>query len=220
MKLTLKKAIQLAIPSLALGLSSPVAYGGNCTSAMIDKPVYNANTGTVNLPLVEVLNDPSETLDFVAVELQKVSERWSFVLTEWTQLGDDCAFIDSPAPTFDFSTSQLSLLGLQVEGDDGMQFYEANLKWNEKAEFVLNSSGEAQGRYSGVVVDANHKPIKGATVSLNGVEAEKHTNGEGHFTVVGIGNEICQILTVNAKGFAPISMKVDIRFPDMKPCQG
>lgn len=219
MNLTLKKAIQLAIPSLAIALSSSVAYGGNCTSAMIAKPVYHADTATVSLPLVEVLDDPSGTLNFVSAQLEQIPGQWSFVLKEWTQLGDDCAFINTPTPTFDFNTSELRLIGLQMEGNDGLQFYEANLKRNEKGQFVLNASGKTQGSYSGVVLDANRKPIRGATVSLNGVEAEKPTNGDGHFTVVGIGNDICQIMTVNATGFAPISMKVDIRFPDQKPCQ-
>jgi len=218
MNLTLKKAIQLAIPSLAIALSSPVAYGNSCSSAMIAKSVYHADTETVSLPLVELLNAPLATPNFVSAQLQQISGQWSFVLSDWTQLSDDCAFINTPTPTFDFNTSELRLIGLQKEGNNGMQFYEANLKRNEKGQFVLNSSDQAPGSYSGVVLDANRKPIKGTTVSLNGIEAEKHTDGEGHFTVVGIGNEICQILTVNATGFAPISMKVDIRFPDMKPC--
>jgi hypothetical protein len=218
MNLILKKAIQLAIPGLALGLSSTVVYGGNCTNAMIDKPVYYTNTGIVSLPFVEVLNDPSETMDFVSIQLQQIPGQWSFVLTGWTQLGDDCAFVNTPTPTFDFNTSELQLIGLQTEGNNGMQFYEAKLKWNEKAEFILTKSDETTGRYSGVVLDANRKSIKGAIVSLNGVAAEKNTDGEGLFTVMGIGNEICQILTVNATGFAPISMKVDIRFPDFKSC--
>jgi hypothetical protein len=218
MNLTLKKAIQLAIPSLAIALSSPVAYGNNCSSAMIAKSVYHADTGTVNLPLVEVLNAPSGTLNFVSAQLQQTLGQWSFQLTGWTQLSDDCAFINTPTPTFDFNTSELRLTNLQMEGNNGMQFYEVNLTRNENAEFVLTNSGKTPGSYSGVVMDGNRKPLKGATVSLNGVESEKHTDGEGHFTVMGIGNEVCQILTVNATGFAPISMKVDIRFPDMKPC--
>lgn len=223
MNLTMKKAIPLAIASLAIGLSSSVAYGGNCTSAMITNPVYDADTETVSIPLVEILNDPSGTLSFVAAELQKITVQWSFELTEWTQLGDDCAFINTPTSTFDFNTSELHLIGLQMEGNDGLQFYEANFKLNENenenAEFVLTNYGQTQGSYSGIVLDPNSKPIKGAIVSLNGVEAENSTNGEGHFRVVGIGNEICQILTVNATGFAPTSMTVDIRFADLKPCQ-
>ncbi|MEK8016234.1 MAG: carboxypeptidase-like regulatory domain-containing protein [Candidatus Parabeggiatoa sp.] len=220
MNLTLKKALQLAMPALALGLSSSVAYAANCNSAMIDKPVYNADTGIVNLPLVEVLDDPDGTLNFVALQLQQIPKQWTFRITEQTQLGDDCAFINTPTPTFDFNTGELHLIGLQMEDSNGIQFYEAKLKWNEQGEFVLTNSTGTQGRYSGVVLDAHHKPIRGATVSLNGIEAETTTDGEGHFTVMGIGNETCQILTVNASGFSPISKRVDIRFPDMKPCQG
>lgn len=214
----LKNAIRLVIPSVVIGLSSGVAYGNNCSSAMTANSVYDADTGTVTIPLIEVLDEPTGTLDFVAAQLQQIPGQFSFVLTSWTQLGSDCAFVNTPTPIFDFDTSELYLPSLQTEVNNIVPFYDVRLNWTEGAQFELQKVDETEGRYSGRVIDANGQPIAGATASLNGIEAEQPTNGEGHFTVLGIGGEICQILTVNAVGFAPISMEVDIRFSDLTPC--
>ena len=215
----LKKAIQLTIlSSVTVGLFSGVAYGNNCNSAMIANSVYNVDTGIATIPLVEMIDDPMGTLDFVMAQFQRIPGQLSFMLTSWTQLNDDCAFVNIPTSVFNFDTSEFYLPRVQVKTNNAVSFYNVHLNWTEETQFELQKLEKTKGRYSGRVIDANGQPIAGATVSLNGIEAEQSTNGDGYFTEVDISNEICQILTVNATGFAPISMEVDIRLPDLTPC--
>jgi hypothetical protein len=60
---------KLALPTLALSFASHFAYS-DCTNPVLSNPTYDPNSNTINLPLVKVLNDPNEQLDFVNATLQ------------------------------------------------------------------------------------------------------------------------------------------------------
>jgi hypothetical protein len=225
MNLTMKKALKLAIPGLALGLSSGLAFGDSCSNTTITNPVYDPETGILALPLVELLDESSEEPRFVAAEISWPDSASPPKVKVLKEMGEDCQFLTLPIPTFDFSTNELNLPLIRVDAGNASQthFYkaDAHLQSALSEQLELDQVKQTEGRYSGVILNGEtYEPLEGATVSLNGVKAEQTTNWEGRFTVVGIGSEICQILTVNAAGFEPISMDVDIRFPDLTPCQG
>jgi hypothetical protein len=60
---------KLVIPTLALSFASHLAYS-DCSNPVLSNPTYDSNNNTINLPLVKVLNDPNEQLDFVNATLQ------------------------------------------------------------------------------------------------------------------------------------------------------
>jgi len=225
MNLTKTNALKLTIPGLVLSLSGGLAFGESCTNATINNPVYDPETKILELPLVELLDESSEEPRFVAAEIHwpdSVSPPKVKVLRE---MGEDCQFLTIPIPTFDFTTNELNLPLVRVDaGNASMAYFykaDAHLQTPVSEQLELDMVEETEGRYSGVIINSETgEPLEGATVSLNGVKAEQSTNWEGRFTMVGIGSEVCQVLTVNAVGFEAISMDVDIRFPNLTPCQG
>jgi hypothetical protein len=65
--------------------------------------------------------------------------------------------------------------------------------------------------YRGKLVDSvTGKPIIGAIVTLDGVEAEAPTDAQGAFTVTGLSDNPSQLLTVTAKGYAPLATKINL----------
>jgi hypothetical protein len=64
--------------------------------------------------------------------------------------------------------------------------------------------------YQGTVVDAvTGKPVVGATVSLDGIEAEAPTDAQGTFIITGLSDGSSQILTVIAKGYRPLATNIN-----------
>ncbi|HIE01378.1 MAG TPA: hypothetical protein EYP59_13980 [Thiotrichaceae bacterium] len=68
MNLTLKRALKIAIPALAISLSSSGAYA-DC-SATFANPAYHPHKNTLHLPLVKLLDDSTDQSNFVAGELR------------------------------------------------------------------------------------------------------------------------------------------------------
>jgi tungstate transport system substrate-binding protein len=139
----LKSALKLALPGLALSLGSGSAYS-DCSNANLANPSYNPDTNAINLPLVKVLNDPTERLDFVEAKLQLVpgTGLFGFTLSGHTAVGEDCVYVN-PIATFDFSNDQLHLPILQVFAQtlgNTVFYYHAHLdRDTSQGVFRLNS---------------------------------------------------------------------------------
>ncbi|HEC85842.1 MAG: hypothetical protein DRR08_21940 [Candidatus Parabeggiatoa sp. nov. 2] len=110
-------------------------------------PSYNPDTNTINLPLVRVLNDPTERLDFVEAKLQLVpgTGLFGFALSGHTRLGEDCAYVN-PIATFDFSNDQLHLpilqLFAQTLGDTVFYYHARFERDSSRGVFRLNNLDE------------------------------------------------------------------------------
>lgn len=63
--------------------------------------------------------------------------------------------------------------------------------------------------YRAALVDAvTGKPVIDAVVTVDGIEAEAPTDAQGVFTVTGLPDKPVQLLTVTAKGYAPLTTNV------------
>ena len=216
-----RKLSILAIASLGL---SPTLHADCVTEAMTAMPYFDASKGELVMPLVELGATPSGDAEFLATRLQYQanSNPIRFKLnTHLDNPGSDCEDVSIPLPVFDMDTQELSIPSLALpKGVDEVSFHSAKLALQGGfLVLVAGSLEDAEGRYSGVVYNQEtQQPLKDANVSLNGVASEQPTNGAGHFTITGIGNSICQTLTINGAGFAPVVKEVDIRFGGLTAC--
>lgn len=64
--------------------------------------------------------------------------------------------------------------------------------------------------YRGTLINAaTGEPVAGATVSLDGIEADLPTDAQGSFLVTGISDDASQLLTVSRSGYTPVAVTVD-----------
>lgn len=218
----LKKTSGSLLVAASLGLSM-TAQASCVNEAMTAMPYFDASNAELVMPLVELGATPSGDAEFLATRLPYLGDNpISFSLnTTLNNPGKDCEYATIPLPVFDMNEQILSIPSLALpQGTDKVSFYTAKLALqNGKLVLVDGSLQDAEGRYSGVVYNQETgQPLKDAKVSLDGVASEQATNAAGHFTITGIGNDICQTLTINSAGFEPVVKNVDIRFGGLQAC--
>jgi hypothetical protein len=201
--MNIKPALKVAIP--CLGLYSGLAH--SCTDAILANPVYNPQDNTLTLPLVNIGNQSflGATLDV----RQDEQGNWFAELGGIENL-EECTW-DNPSPaSFELTSSYLNLSNVQVA--NSVESYDLELEWKGNT-FILRFIAEGERRFAGRIFNSsNGEPIAGAVVTVDGVEADSPTTEDGLFQVTGIGDESCLMMTVNAPGFAPMSLYVDTRY--------
>lgn len=222
--LKLKTIAPLACVSLGCLFGLP-AQASCVTEAMTAIPYFDMTKGELVMPLIELSATPSGEAQFLATRLQyqSASNPAHFAITQpLTNPNDDCEYISIPVANFNMSLWQLSIPTVAlISGGDEVAFYSAKFQLQDGGLTLLpDSLIPTEGRYSGVVYNqATQQPLKNANVSLDGVEAAQPTNSAGHFTITGIGNSVCQTLTISSEGFAPMVKEVDIRYGGLKACE-
>ncbi|MEN8216816.1 MAG: hypothetical protein ABFS56_10690 [Pseudomonadota bacterium] len=204
--MNIKQALKVAIPCLGMGLYSGLAHSGSCSDAILANPAYNPQDNTLTVPLVT-----TENKSFLGATLQVRHEQgnWFADLGETENL-EKCTWDDSSSASFDFTTNILFLSNVQVA--DSVESYDLELEWDGNT-FKLGFIAEGERRFAGRIFNSsNGEPIAEAVVTVDGVEADSPTTEDGLFQVTGIGDESCLMMTVNAPGFAPMSLDVDTRY--------
>ncbi len=220
-----KLKIALACASVGLSFTGQTVLASCVTESMGAIPYLNSQGGELVIPLIELSGTTSGDAEFIAarLQLQQNSNPPSFKITEpFTNPGVDCELISIPVANFDVNSQQLYIPNIAVlNNSDKVVFYQARLQLNaETFTLIPDSLESSEGRYSGVVYNQEtQRALKDAKVSLDGVAAEQTTNAAGHFTITGIGTNICQTLTINSVGFAPVVKEVDIRYGGLKACE-
>ncbi len=203
--MNIKQILKIAIPSLGLGLYSGLAHSTSCSDAIVANPLYNLQDSTLTVPLVNIGNK-----NFVGTTLQVRQDEqgnWFADVAGIENLAE-CTW-DNPSPaSFELTTNYLNLSNVQVA--NSVESYDLELEWNG-ATFRLRFIAEGERRFAGSI-SSNGKQIAGAVVTVDGVEADSPTTVDGLFQVTGIGDDSCLIMTVNAPGFAPMSLNVDTRY--------
>jgi len=204
--MNIKQILKIAIPSLGLGLYSGLAHSTSCSDAIVANPLYNLQDNTLTVPLVNIGNQ-----SFLGATLQVRQDElgnWFADVSGIEELAE-CTW-DNPSPaSFELTTNYLNLSNVQVA--NSVESYDLELEWNGGT-FILRFIAEGERRFAGRINSSNDNPIAGAVVTVDGVEADSPTTVDGLFQVTGIGDDSCLIMTVNAPGFAPMSLKVDTRY--------
>lgn len=219
-----KFKIAFVYASVGLCLSGQSVFANCVTESMGANPYLISQGGELVVPLIQLSGTESDDAEFIAtrLQLQANSNPPSFEITEpFSDPGEDCDLISIPVANFDVSTQELSIPNIAVfNNSDNVVFYTARFKLADETFTLIPESLESsEGRYSGVIVNQEtQKPLKDAKVSLDGVAAEQTTNAAGHFTITGIGTNICQTLTINSTGFAPVVKEVNIVYDGLKDC--
>ncbi|KHD06173.1 hypothetical protein PN36_00460 [Candidatus Thiomargarita nelsonii] len=205
--MNIKKILKVAIPCLGMSLYSGLAHSTSCSDAIVANPVYNLQDSTFTVPLVNIGNK-----NFVGATLQVRQDKqdnWFADVSGIENLAE-CTW-DNPSPaSIEFTTNSLSLNLSNVQVANSVESYDLELEWNG-ATFILRFIAEGERRFAGSIT-SNSNPIAGAVVTVDGVEADSPTTEDGLFQVTGIGNDSCLIMTVNAPGFAAMSLNVDTRY--------
>lgn len=219
-----KLTATLACSCLGLSLAGQAVQANCVTEAMGATAYFDTKSSELVLPLVELAGTTSGDSEYLATRLlfQPNSNPPSFALTHpFTNPGEDCEFISISVANYDMNLQQLHIPDVAVlNGNDDVVFYSVSLKLGAVGlTLIPESLKPSEGRYSGVVYNQEtQQPLKDAKVSLDGVAAEQSTNAAGHFTITGISTSICQTLTINSEGFAPLVKEVDIRYGGLKAC--
>jgi hypothetical protein len=72
--------------------------------------------------------------------------------------------------------------------------------------------------FQGTLVDAiTGKPVVGAIVTLDGIEAETPTDAQGAFLITGLSDDASQILTVAARGYVPLATTLNLAGANTSP---
>ncbi len=219
-----KLSITLVCASLGFSFTGQAVMANCVTEVMGAIPYLNSQGGDLVVPLIELTGTPSGDAEFIAahLKLKPNSNPPSFLITEpYTNPGEDCELISIPVANFDVNMQQLYIPNIAVlNSSDKVVFYKARFILNAETFTLIPESLESsEGRYSGVVYNQEtQQPLKDAKVSLDGVAAEQTTNAAGHFTITGIGTNICQTLTINSEGFSPVVKEVDIRYGGLNAC--
>lgn len=197
------------------------SVSANCVNAMLMPVSYDLGTKILNIPLAELAANPQGDSIFAKAQfLLSFDTLPTFgLVSAGFQDDDKCKFIPFESVVYDFNTNEITLPQVQVlMGPDTVAFFSATLEPNN-GKWEISFLEPTEGRYVGFVYDnETHKALKGATVSLDGVEAYEKTNYQGFFTIYGIGPKKCQTLAVNAPGFAPSVIEVDITAGGLKAC--
>ena len=61
-----------------------------------------------------------------------------------------------------------------------------------------------------LVNSVTHKPVVGAIVSLDGIEAETPTDAQGNYLITGLSDDSAQTLTVVARGYVPLATTLNL----------
>ena len=134
MNLILKRALKIAIPAVAISLSSSGAYA-DC-SATFANPAYHPHKNTLQIPLVKVLDESTDQSNFVAGELRLVAGTglFAFATSNLKSLGDNCKSIN-PTASYDERSGKLDVPILQVfapKMGDAVSYYHAGFQWDEE----------------------------------------------------------------------------------------
>jgi hypothetical protein len=104
---------------------------------------------------------------------------------------------------------------------DSGTLYELDGFWIEgNSSCAYNLTDESSVKYykNRIIDEDTNLSVEGATVSLNGIEADFKTDINGNFIVSSIDSESCQLLTINRVGYQPVELYIDVTKEELTPC--
>jgi hypothetical protein len=168
---------------------------------------------------VQMRNDAVLTVSGLASVNAPNSHAGQKLRPGWNLLGNSTGLSEAVTDAFAPMSGQLDLAA--APSSEGWLWYQpdnpAGSTLGNLAPFrglwthVKSSSTWIAPNYVGSLADSETgEPIAGATVSLDGIEAEALTDARGSFIIAGISDAASQVLTAVAPGYAPLATTVDL----------